>query len=57
VRRRHLIAAIGAAALGVPLAARAQQKPMPVIGFLGISWPGPAAFTVAAFREGLGKSG
>jgi hypothetical protein len=35
----------------------AQQKAMPVIGFLGSLGPGPSAPLVAAFREGLSEIG
>jgi len=36
-----------------PLAARAQQKAIPMVGYLGLTSPGPFAPLLAAFREGL----
>jgi ABC-type uncharacterized transport system substrate-binding protein len=47
-------------ALGVfaaPLAARAQQKAMPVIGYIHFASPGPFAYQVAAFHQGLSETG
>jgi putative tryptophan/tyrosine transport system substrate-binding protein len=53
MRRRELMLLLGG-----PLAtARAQQKTMPVIGFLGVSSPGPTAPYVVAFRQGLSETG
>src|SRR5205814_3687290 len=56
VKRRDLIALLGSIAVAMPYAARA-QKPMPVIGFLGATSPGPSASLVAAFRQALGDAG
>jgi putative tryptophan/tyrosine transport system substrate-binding protein len=56
VNRRELLILCAGAAIAWPLAARAQQKVMPVIGYLGGS-PGPAAPNVAAFRQGLSETG
>src|SRR5207248_2615461 len=53
MRRRELLSQAGAAAVAYPFAARAQQQPLPVIGFLHSGSPGPFANLVAAFREGL----
>src|SRR5215471_6637944 len=56
MRRRELLLLLGGAmTAGRPL--RAQQKAMPVIGFLGISPPAANASRLAAFRLGLGDTG
>ena len=59
MRRRNFIKAIVSSAAAWPLAARAQQRTMPVIGFLhgGLADPISNGPLVQPFREGLAQLG
>jgi len=56
MHRRRFIALLGAA-ITAARTLRAQQKAMPVIGFLSSNAPGTYAPAVAAFRQGLAETG
>jgi ABC-type uncharacterized transport system substrate-binding protein len=56
IERRKFLATLGGAAVW-PLAARAQQPRMPVVGFLHPDSPEVIASRLAAFRKGLGETG
>ena len=56
MRRREFIKVIAGSAVVWPLAARAQQPAMPVIGFLHIASPGAYVRELAGFRRGLAES-
>ena len=58
IGRRELLAALGGAAAGWPLAARAQQAAIPVIGYLNLASPeSDASSRLTGLRRGLNETG
>jgi putative ABC transport system substrate-binding protein len=56
MRRREFITFVGSA-VAWPLAARAQQPAMPVVGYLGSETPEKFGIRVTAFLQGLSTMG
>ena len=57
MRRRDLLGGTLAAAASTPFCSRAQQKALPVVGYLDPTSPGAAASFATAFRQGLSDAG
>ena len=57
MKRRTFISLIGGAAAAWPLAARAQQAAVPVVGLLSGRSPKDSVANVIAFQRGLGELG
>jgi putative ABC transport system substrate-binding protein len=57
MRRREFIVLVGSASAVSPVTTRAQQRTIPLIGFLNVASPDGYQPMVAAFRRGLQEIG
>src|SRR5262245_42539896 len=57
MKRREFVSILGGATLAWPITAFAQQRPTPVIGYLGSGSPEASATDITAFRKGLSEMG
>jgi putative tryptophan/tyrosine transport system substrate-binding protein len=57
MKRREFITLLGGASLGWPLAARAQQPALPLVGYMDGGAPDVTAHLLAGFRDGLKSAG
>jgi hypothetical protein len=53
MRRRDILSLLGGAVVSWPIAGRAQQRTLPVVGFLGAGTAGPLRGRLASFDRGL----